>query len=148
MKQVLAAAIVIGASFLALPVAAMAGSPHGGCTLGTLSGTYVYSYTGFSVAPNHDHIPFAVAGNGTYDGHGHTYGLSTSTTTDGKQGLATPVPYKGVYTIASDCHGTEVDTDDTGAVSHFSFFTNPTGNTSASVETDYGVVSTSVQTRN
>jgi len=99
------------------------------------------------VSANNEHVAFAVSGSGTYDGKGHIKGLSTTTTTDGKEGSVKPIPYTGVYTVTSDCHVLEVDTDATGAVTHYDEYTGPAGTAVSFVDADDNVVSGGTQTR-
>ncbi len=146
LSRAFASVIIAGAGVLALSTSGMAAPV--GCSAKTLIGVYTYAYSGYSLAPDGAHIPFTTAGLGSYDGFGHVKGVDTTTTTgDGKPSVAKSVPYKGYYTITSDCQIVEVDIDSTGAKSVYSEYTGPAGNSLTFVETDLGSFSTGVETR-
>ncbi len=94
-------------------------------------------------------MPFSIAGSGTYDGAGGLKGAETETTTNASGTVViTRGTYTGTYTITAACAIKETDTDDKSkAVSHYDEFTGPAGNSINFVETDPGVVSAAVQTR-
>jgi len=146
-KQACAAAIIVGAPLLALSPCAAAAAPNGRCYVGTVLGTYTYSYTGFTIAIDHTQTPFATVGVASYDGQGNTRGESTTTTTDGKQASARAVPYTGTYTVTSDCRVRETDTDINGVVYHYFEYTGPNGTSFTFVEIDPNVVATGTETR-
>lgn len=109
----------------------------GQCSLGTLKGKYIFSDTGVTIVGSKQ-IPFADAGQETYDGNGHVRGVSTQSI-NGK--ISRLVTYSGTYTVTSQCIGTYTVTDTTGFTSHFDQFIAPDGNKITYVETDPGTVS-------
>jgi hypothetical protein len=146
-KRACAAAIIVGAPLLALSPWAAVASPKDRCSVGTLSGIYDYSYTGFTIATDHTQTPFATVGVSLYDGQGNVTGASTTTTTDGKQASAGAVGYNGTYTVTSNCRVRETDTDINGWVSHYFEYTGPNGTSSTFIEIDPNVVATGTETR-
>jgi hypothetical protein len=114
------------------------------CNNATLHGTYVYSYSGYSGAGN-TLTRFAVAGLAIFHGDGTLNGVSTIATEG--QPVAQLVTYTGTYTVKPDCTAKETDTDQTGAVSHFDDFTDPSGDKISFVQTDKDVVSSGSETR-
>jgi hypothetical protein len=114
------------------------------CDNATLNGTYVYSYSGYSVTGK-TRTRFAVAGFAVFHGDGTSNVVST-TATEG-QPVASLVTYTGAYTVQPDCTATETDADQTGAVTHYDDFTDPSGKTVSYVETDPNVVTSGYETR-
>jgi hypothetical protein len=109
------------------------------CSLGTLKGRYIFSDTGFTIIGSKQ-IPFADAGQETYDGNGHVRGVSTQSI-NGK--ISRLVNYSGTYTVNSQCIGTYTVTDTTGFTTHFDQFIASDGSKLTYVETDPGMVSAS-----
>jgi hypothetical protein len=107
------------------------------CSLGTLKGTYLFSDSGFTIV-GHKQIPFADAGNETFDGNGHVHGVSTQSV-NGK--ISRLLNSTGTYSITPQCTGTETITDTTGSTTHYDQFIAPDGRTITYVETDPGTVS-------
>lgn len=113
------------------------------CSAATLQGLYVFAAQGVLIMGK-DRVPFAFAGQETYDGRGHMHGIS-SQSVDGH--ITRHVHVTGIVTVNPDCTTTETDTDETGAVSHFDEFTVPDGSRIAGFETDPGVVLSATATR-
>jgi len=141
-KSTFALAAMVAVPMFAASTPAMAA----GCTLATLTGTYTYAYLGYNVVKGVD-VPFSVAGFASYDGKGGLKGTETETTTSatGKV-VVSPGTYTGTYTITAKCAIKEIDTQ-AGVLSHYDEFTGPSGNTINFVQTDQGVVSSAIETR-
>ena len=132
--------------YLALPDRGLAQSDSvPGVHVGTLKGTYIYSYTGYNVDSSGTLIPFAVAGRATFFANGTLRGVSTTTTKD--QPVQSRVTYTGTYSLNADGSVSEIDTDANGAVTHYDDFPSSDGNTIAFIATDPGVISSGVETR-
>ena len=131
--------------YVALPDRAMAQSDARCVPAGGLKGTYVYSYTGYTVDTSGDLIPFAVAGRATFSANGTLSGESTTTTKG--QPVQSKVTYTGTYSVNSDGSVSETDTDAHGVVSHFDDFPSCDGNIIAFIQTDPGVISSGIETR-
>ncbi len=115
-----------------------------GCDVATLNATYTFSYEGY-MGTGQTITRFAVAGLEIYNGNGTIVGIS-SRTTEGKAS-AQLVTFTGTYKINSDCVESEVNVDQSGAVTHFSNFFGPEGNTLNFIQTDSNVVASGFQTR-
>src|SRR5579871_5142513 len=114
------------------------------CTDATVRGTYVYSYTGYTVAGTAV-TRFAVAGLVVFNGKGISRGIWT-TATEGEQ-VKRQGTFQGTYSVNADCSATEIDTDQDGNVFHYDDFTEPGGREISFVETDPDVVSSGTETR-
>ena len=114
------------------------------CTDATMRGTYVYSYTGYTVAGS-TITRFAVAGLVVFNGKGISRGVWT-TATEGEQ-VKRQSKFQGTYSVNADCSATETDTDQDGNVFHYDDFTEPGGREISFVETDPDVVSSGTETR-
>lgn len=121
-----------------------AANSRGTCRNATMHGTYVYAYTGYTVAGN-TLTSFAVAGLAVFNGDGTSHGVWT-TTTEG-QPTTRLSTFQGTYSVNSDCSATETDTDQNGNVFHYDDFTGPGGQEVSFVETDPDVVSSGTETR-
>lgn len=106
------------------------------CSLATLHGTYVFAAQGLLIMGK-DRVPFAFAGQETYDGHGHVHGIA-SESVDGQ--ITRHVHMTGTVIVNPDCTTTETDKDETGALSHYDEFTTPDGSRIAGFATDQGVI--------
>jgi len=142
-----ALACIIAIAQFGSPAHAQAASPGGGtpaCSDAKVQGTYVY-YQGTSAQiSGNSKSPFAVAGVEVYDGQGHDHGVF-SQSVNGK--ITSQRSYTGTYTVNPDCTGTEVDTDTTGAVSHYDQYYLPSGNEFTFLQSDSGTVSSGIETR-
>ncbi|MFL5336329.1 MAG: hypothetical protein ACJ8H8_24915 [Geminicoccaceae bacterium] len=98
------------------------------CSLATLSGTYLFAFSGTSVAAG-GATPFAVAGYEVYDGAG---GMRSVTTTNANGKLKRNVRQPGAYTVAADCTGTVTYADGT----IYDLFLAPDGANFVFVETN------------
>ena len=129
---------------LLLSNSAVATENHKICTAATMKGTYVYSYTGYTVSGG-TVTRFAVAGLVVFNGKGNDHGVWT-TATEGEpvKRLST---FQGVYNINADCSATEIDTDQDENIFHYDDFTEPGGREISFVETDPNVVSSGTETR-
>jgi hypothetical protein len=131
---------------LALPDRGMAQSgATAAITVGTLRGTYIYGFTGYTVGSSGNLIAFAVAGRETFFGNGTSTGIST-TTTQG-QAIQSRVTYTATYTVNADGSVSETDTDEHGVVTHYTDFPLPDGNALSFIETDPGVIASGIETR-
>ena len=98
------------------------------CSLATLSGTYLFAFSGTNVAGGQA-APFAVAGYEVYDGAG---GMRSVTTTNAAGKLERNVRQPGTYTVAADCTGTVTYADGT----IYDLFLAPDGTSFVFVETN------------
>ena len=92
-----------------------------------------------------DRVPFALAAFATYDGKGHIQGVF-SANANGKV-VAHQVRFTGTYTVKPDCTTLETDKDAFGNVYHFDDYITPDGSLITSVQTDPGMVSSTVLSR-
>jgi hypothetical protein len=117
---------------LALAYPAIAGAAAGTapatCSLATLSGTYLFAFSGMNVAKAAA-APFAVAGYEVYDGTG---AMRSVTTTNAAGKRARNVRQPGTYTVAADCTGTVTYADGT----IYDLFVAPDGGNFVFVETN------------
>jgi hypothetical protein len=109
-----------------------------------MQGMYVAAPTGFGIVGN-DRVPFAIAVVQTFDGKGHIQGVF-SANANGKV-VAHQVRFTGTYTVKPDCTGTQTLMPAPGNAEHFDTFTTPDGSLITSVQTDPGVVSSTVLSR-
>ena len=80
-----------------------------GCSNATLTGNYVFVYTGFNSKRNNKatELPIAAVGIAAFDGSGNVT-FSYSSSFNGQIG-ATSTPDVGTYTVNSDCTMTAAD---------------------------------------
>lgn len=123
---------------------ARAANSRGSCSDATMRGTYVYAYSGYTVAGS-TLTSFAVAGLAVFNGDGTSHGVWT-TTTEGQPATRLST-FQGAYSVNSDCSATETDTDQNGNVFHYDDFTGPGGEEISFIETDPNVVSSGTETR-
>ncbi len=92
-----------------------------GCSVETLSGSYIYAYDGFSVNEN-GQTPYAYAGQEVYNGDG-----SMSGTFSGSLGgeITQFGTYTGIYTLKADCTGTLITVDPEGVELSFDIYIDP-----------------------
>jgi len=115
-----------------------------GCNVATLNATYTFSYEGY-MGTGQTITRFAVAGLEVYNGKGTIVGIS-SRTIEG-QAPAQFITFTGTYKVNSDCVESEINIDQSGAVTHFSNFFGPEANTLKFIQTDSNVVASGFQTR-
>jgi hypothetical protein len=113
---------------LTQPGLARAADAAAQCSLATLDGTYLFAFSGMTVAGGGT-TPFAVAGYEVYDGNGAMRSVVT-TNTGGK--LERNVRQPGAYTVATDCTGTVTYADGT----IYDLFIAPDGGSFVFVETN------------
>ncbi|MGE3293813.1 MAG: hypothetical protein AB7I59_06440 [Geminicoccaceae bacterium] len=113
---------------LAHPHLARAADASAQCSLATLSGTYLFAFSGMTVAAG-GATPFAVAGYEVYDGAG---GMRSVTTTNAGGKLERNLRQPGSYTVAADCTGTVTYADGT----LYDLFIAPDGGNFVFVETN------------
>lgn len=129
---------------LLLPLAAMAGAARAAdaapaCSNATLSGTYLYSYTGTALTGK-DRGPFAYAGYDKYDGQGRVRGIATSST-NGK--IDKRARYGGTFAVYSNCTGVLTYTDGTA----YDLYVAPDGSAVTFTQTTSGTVVTGTEHR-
>lgn len=118
------------------------------CSNATLKGTYLYVFQGHLVGTSGTPTPFSVSGMEVFEGNGKSHGVSTTTTiVNGQTVIQSQVPYTGLYTINSDCSGSEVDTDVNHNLFHYTLNVGPSGTSEVFTETDPGVVAAGLETR-
>jgi hypothetical protein len=145
-KLALAFAVTVAIPMLASSSPAMAAGVTVGCDAGTLSGTYTYAYTGFNIVAGAP-VAFSTAGYASYHGNGTLTGSETTTTTVKGKVVVSPGTYTGTYVITANCSIKEIDKDQANALTHYDEFTGPSGNTINFVETDPGIVTSAIETR-
>lgn len=141
------AAWVGGIGIMALiltSASAQAANSRGNCSDATMRGTYVYAYTGYTVAGS-TLTSFAVAGLAVFNGDGTSHGVWT-TTTEGQPATRLST-FQGTYSVNSDCSAAETDTDQSGNVFHYDDFTGPGGEEISFIQTDPNVISSGIETR-
>lgn len=113
------------------------------CSLATLQGTYIFAYDGIQLKDGKQ-IPFAQAGQETYNGDGTMTGVFS-----GNFGgeVVRNAPYTGTYTVNDDCTGSLTTTEETGVISHYDQFTGPRGDELSFVQTDPDFIAAGFQRR-
>jgi len=140
----LASSALATALFLGSVNPSHADSGHGGrCSLATLKGTYVFANDGFHIVEGKA-VPFAQAGQETYDGNGHIEGVYSGS--EGKQ-VAEQIRYTGTYTITPECFADLTYKDSTGVISHYHQFVSPNGRVFTFAQTDRGYVTSGWEKR-
>jgi hypothetical protein len=112
------------------------------CSLSTLNGRYVFALDGFQIVGS-DRVPFAFAGFSVFNGRGHVQGVF-SQSVNGK--ITSHIHFTGTYTVSPNCIVTETD-NAAGVTFHFDEFTTPDGRLLTFVQTDPGIVTSGVETR-
>lgn len=95
------------------------------CSNSNVSGSYVYSVSGFGVAPG-VLVPFAYSGTLSSNGSGNLTGSDYIANENGN-GVVVPRTYSATYTINSDCSGNEVVKDSLGDTGYVDFFITDQG---------------------
>jgi hypothetical protein len=132
------------ATVLILGIAPLAQAGDGkGCSNATLAGTFVFTATGFLVAPPQFAGPFAGVGTQTFDGNGGT----TATETVSQNGNILKVTITGTYTVNPDCTGSMTlnitsQNPPVSLTNHISFAIDDNGEEFRAIQTDPGVVVT------
>ncbi len=116
------------------------------CNAGTLSGLYTYHYNGFNIVGGVS-VPFSSAGYSFYNADGTSQGKATTLTQVKGKTVTASGTFTATYKVTANCQIKEIDKDEHGALTHYDEFTTPTGNTIQFIETDQGVVSSGVATR-
>jgi hypothetical protein len=117
-------------------------STNSQCKPRMLKGNYVYANDGYIVT-GPDRVPFAQAGHDLFRGDGTFTGSATVST----NGVFTRVVYSGTYTLAPDCSGTAMTTDNFGVTDHFDFFVTKNGEALTFIQTDAGYVTSTFEIR-
>ena len=115
------------------------------CSNATLTGTYDFARTIWSISANDLATPVALAGFDTFDGDGTGTGVITINSNgvvvaDNETSTAT-------YSINTDCTGTVVFNDADGSIVHFNIYLSPSGNQIRFIATEPGSVIASTDTR-
>jgi hypothetical protein len=116
------------------------------CNAGTLSGLYTYHINGFNIVGGVS-VPTSSAGYSFYNADGTSQGRVTTLTQVKGKTVTTSGTFTATYKVTANCTVKEIDKDEHGALTHYDEFTTPTGNTIQFIETDQGVVSSGVATR-
>jgi hypothetical protein len=99
--------VVVGAAALTTVGAGYAkdvdASSRAKCSEATLQGTYPFAFDGVEIKGNNDQAPFAIAGNGVFDGNGKEKSV-VSSNFNGE--VTRKEPITGTYTVKADCTGT------------------------------------------
>ena len=138
-NHVRALALVLPLAFASPHLARAADAGPAECSLATLSGTYLFAFSGVTVATGGS-TPFAVAGYEVYDGAGRMRSVVT-TNANGK--LEHNVRQPGTYTVAQDCTGTVTYADGT----IYDLFLAPDGGNFVFVETNPAKVAAGFEPR-
>lgn len=114
---------------------------QGGCSLGTVTGSYGFAGSGLETqGPVPANItaftPFAEVGLVTADGAGNASGSFTLSF----GGSSSTSTFFSTYTVAADCTGSAINTDGGGSVAHFNFVIVEAGKQVRFVQTDPGIV--------
>ena len=114
------------------------------CSNATLTGTYDFARTIWSISANDLATPVALAGFDTFDGDGTGTGVITINSNgvvvaNNKTSTAT-------YSVNADCTGTVVF-NEAGSLLHFNIYVSPSGNQFRLVRTDPGSVEAGIETR-
>jgi hypothetical protein len=132
------------ATVLILGIAPQAQAGDGkGCSNATLTGTFVFTASGFLVAPPQFAGPFAGVGTQTFDGNGGTH----ATETVSQNGNILKVTITGTYTVNPDCTGSMTlnissQNPPVSLTDHISFAIVDSGAGFQAIQTDPGVVVT------
>jgi hypothetical protein len=132
--------------FIAALALGASGPAHAaGCTLATLKGTYVYALEGFKTTGDTaaSRVPIASAGRDVYRGDGTVQGVDSTSV----NGTVQRGPFKGTYTLASDCSGSVTLTDSSGATTHWDIYVLDSGAAVSFVQADPGMVASGVERR-
>jgi hypothetical protein len=124
----------------AIPQSAMA---QESCNLGTLKGTYIFEYVGFTLI-NGQHVPFSAAGFDYYNGDGTMTGVFSDS---GDSGIIEDQEFTGKYTVNPDCTSEQITNDPIFGKSHYDQFLAPDGEKFTFVQTDEGFVATGIEHR-
>jgi uncharacterized protein (TIGR03437 family) len=108
------------------------------CSNSTLSGSYVYSVSGFGVAPG-VLVPAAYSGTATANGSGSITGSDYISNANG-DGVVVPRTTTATYTVNSDCSGSEVVKDSLGETEDLDFFVADQGALVEFIQTNSGLV--------
>jgi uncharacterized protein (TIGR03437 family) len=108
------------------------------CSNSTVSGSYVYSVSGFGVAPG-VLVPTAYSGMASANGSGSITGSDYISDVNG-DGLVVPRTNTATYTVNSDCSGNEVVKDSLGETEDLDFFVADQGALVEFIQTDAGLV--------
>ena len=117
MKRILLSTLVTLAVFAALMIMATTSArtvpavyAQSGCSVGTLNGSYGWTYSGFSAKGTHGTTKFPVdaAGVGAFDGAGN-FSVTFAVSFDGTPTLGNSAI--GTYTVNSDCTGVLTSTN-------------------------------------
>jgi len=129
---------------LALCIAPTAKADDKGCSTATLKGAFVFTSTGFIVAPAQVAGPLGEVGLQTFDGKGNT----NATATISVNGNIIQLTLTGTYTVNPDCTGTfTFQVSPIGITSHLYFVIDQGGNGFQALVTDQGIIETRIGRR-
>ena len=138
-------AVLLAAGFLVSSAASQEQeSRHKRCSLRTLEGFYLFSYSGYQIVDGQQ-IPFVFSGRDRVNGDGTLSGVNSFSINGA---TSQNVTYTGTYTVNPDCTGSSTTVDDvTGETGHFDLFFGPDGDEVAFVQTDPGFVTGGIERR-